>query len=154
MELKSLTQRSKCVGAEFGCLSMLRECLVLSSMHLGGPFYSPKAARSRWRSILEGQSCLLSGGAPDSHCSSLVRDLLPNQAHLTVASRGWFAHRTLFGAHQTVRCTQPTVGASHLSRTDHADDRWRWRSWLTRQSGAPPDSPVNFSCTPLSFFRE
>jgi hypothetical protein len=35
MELKSLTQRSKCVGAEFGCLSMLRECLVSSSMRLG-----------------------------------------------------------------------------------------------------------------------
>jgi hypothetical protein len=25
----------------------------------------------------------------------------------------------------------------------------RWRSWLTGQFGAPPDSPVNFSCTPL-----
>jgi hypothetical protein len=49
MELKSLTQRSKCVGAESGCLSMLRECLVFSSMRLGGLFYSPKVARSSWR---------------------------------------------------------------------------------------------------------
>jgi hypothetical protein len=31
-----------------------------------GPFYSPKAAGSHWRSILEGQSCLLLVGAPDS----------------------------------------------------------------------------------------
>ena len=31
-----------------------------------GPFYSPKAARSRWRPIKEGQTCLLSSGAPDN----------------------------------------------------------------------------------------
>jgi hypothetical protein len=31
-----------------------------------GPFYSPKVARSRWKPILEGQTCILSGGAPDS----------------------------------------------------------------------------------------
>jgi hypothetical protein len=28
---------------------MLSECLGDSSMRLGGPFYSPKVARSRWR---------------------------------------------------------------------------------------------------------
>jgi hypothetical protein len=52
----------------------------------------------------------------------------------------------------SVRCTQPTVGASHVSHADRADDCWRWRSWLTGQSGTPPDSSVNFSHTPLSFF--
>jgi hypothetical protein len=31
-----------------------------------GPFYSPKAAKSCWRPIKEGHSCLLSSGAPDS----------------------------------------------------------------------------------------
>jgi hypothetical protein len=41
MELKSLTQRIKCVGAESGCLSMLKECLVFSSMRLGIPFIAP-----------------------------------------------------------------------------------------------------------------
>jgi hypothetical protein len=30
----------------------------------------------------------------------------------------------------------------------------RWRSWLTGQSGAPPDSLMNFSRTPLSFSRD
>jgi hypothetical protein len=39
----------KCVEAESGCLSMLRECLVYCSMRLGVPFIA-KAARSRWRS--------------------------------------------------------------------------------------------------------
>ena len=41
MELKSLTQRIKCVGAESGCLSMLREYLVSCSMRLGVPFIAP-----------------------------------------------------------------------------------------------------------------
>jgi hypothetical protein len=42
MELKSLTQRIKCVGAESRCLSMLREYLMLSSMRLGVPFIAPR----------------------------------------------------------------------------------------------------------------
>jgi hypothetical protein len=66
IELKSLTQWTECTGTESGCFRMLSECLCVSSMRLGGPFYSPKAARSRWRPIKEGQTCLLSGGAPDS----------------------------------------------------------------------------------------
>jgi hypothetical protein len=43
----------------------------------------------------------------------------------------------------------PTVGAGHASPAGCAGDRW-----LTGQSGAPPDSPVNYSRTPLIFFRE
>jgi hypothetical protein len=55
------------------------------------------------------------------------------------------------GSPDTVRCTpdspvrQLTVGSGHASPADCAADRWRGRCWLTRQSGAPPDSPVNFS---------
>jgi hypothetical protein len=37
----------------------------------------------------------------------------------------------------------------HASRADCAADRW-----LTGQSGAPPDSPVNFSRSLLTVFRE
>jgi hypothetical protein len=78
------------------------------------------------------------------------------------------AHRTLSGAHRTVRCSLPTVGAVdrwftgqsgaspdrpvNFSRTplnDSREQRLRHR-WLTGQSGAPPDSPVNYSCTPPS----
>jgi hypothetical protein len=160
MELKSLTQRIKCVGAESGCLSMLREYLVSCSMRLGVPFIAPMqlgAVEDHFgRHFLPSvEWCTGQPGAqPDSHCSSPVRDLLPNQTHPTVAPRGWLAHRTLSGVHRTVRCTQSTVGASHVSRADRADDRWRWRSWLTRQSGAPSDNPVNFSRTPLLFSQE
>jgi hypothetical protein len=74
-----------------------------------------------------------SGAPPDSHCSSPVRDLLPYLAHPTVGPRDRLAHRT-------VRCAQPTVGTGHVSRVDRAADRW-----LTGQSGAPPDSPMNYS---------
>jgi hypothetical protein len=102
----------------------------------------------------EGNSCLLSGGAPDSHCSMSGADLLPNLAQPTVATPGWLAHQTLSGAHRIVRCPQPTVGAGHASLADCAADRCAGGRWLTGQSGAPPDSPMNFSRTPLNFSRE
>jgi hypothetical protein len=57
-------------------------------------------------------------------------------------------------AHRTVRCPLPTVGAGHVSPADFAADRCAVYRWLTGQSGAPPDSPVNFSRTPLNFSRE
>jgi hypothetical protein len=59
------------------------------------------------------------------------------------------------GAPDTVRCTSdsPVPPSSrwlgHVSRADRAVDRW-----LTGQSGAPPDSPVNYSHTPPSNSRE
>jgi hypothetical protein len=122
MELKSLTQRSKSVESESGSLRMFRESLVYSSMRLGVPFIAP-----RQLGAVRGQTCLLSGGAPDSHCSCPVRDLLPYLAHLTVSPRGQLAHQTLSGAHRTVRCAQPTVAAGHASPVDCAADSWRWR---------------------------
>jgi hypothetical protein len=102
----------------------------------------------------EGQSFLLSGGAPDSPCSMSGADLLLNLAQTTVAPRCRLAHRTLSGAHRTVRCPLPTVGADHVPPTDFAADRCAVDRWLTGQSGAPPDSLVNFSRTPLNFSRE
>jgi hypothetical protein len=119
-----------------------------------GPFYSPKAARSRWRPIKEGHSCLLSSGAPDSHCRRSGADLLPFLAHTTIAAPGQLAHRTLSGAHRTVRCPLPTVGAGHASPADCVADRCAGGRWLIGQFGAPPDSPVNYSRTPLNFSRE
>jgi hypothetical protein len=97
-----------------------------------GAFYSPKAARSRWRSTWKAilAFCRVahrtvrcatgqSGAPPDSsvrHRTATVacpvHDFLPNQSQSTVAPRNRLAHRTLSGAHRTVRCTQPTVGAA------------------------------------------
>jgi hypothetical protein len=137
---------------------MLSECLGDSSMRLGTPFIAPRQLGAvggqqgrpslpfvEWRTRQ-------SGAPPDSHYRRSGADLLPFLAQMTVAALGWLAHRTLSGAHWTVRCPPPTVGAAtrraKIARpTVGADDRW-----LTGQSGAPPDSPVNFSRTPLILF--
>jgi hypothetical protein len=83
-----------------------------------------------------------------------VRDFLPFLAQPTVAASGWLAHRTLSGAHQTIRCPQQTVGAGHASPADCVVDRCSGGRWLIGQSGAPPDSPVNYSRKPPKFSRE
>jgi hypothetical protein len=130
---------------------MVSECLGDSSMRIGVPFIAPMqlgaVEDNHGRLILPsvvwctGQS----GAPPDSHCSCLVHDCFPKRAQLTIAALGPMAHRTLSGAHRTVRCPLPTVGVGHASPADCAADRW-----LTGHSGAPPDSPVNFSGTPPS----
>jgi hypothetical protein len=160
MELKSLSQRIECARMKSWCLGMIKECLGDSSMRLGVPFIAPRqlgAIRTQqgrqflpsvgWRT---GQS----GAPPDSHCSMSGADLLPFLAQPTVGSSGWLAHRTLFGAHRTVRCPQSTVGVGHASRADCAADRCAGGRWLTGQSGAPPDSPVNYSRTPPTNSQE
>jgi hypothetical protein len=139
---------------------MLKVCLGHSSMRLGVPFIAPRQLGAvggilgrqflpsvGWRT---GQS----GAPPDIHCSLSGADLLPKMAHPTVAELRQLAHRTLSGAHRTVWCPLPTVGAptcrARIARpTVCAVDRW-----LTGQSGAPPDSPVNYSRTPLNASRE
>jgi hypothetical protein len=75
-------------------------------------------------------------------------NLLPNLAQPSVATL------VSVGAPDTVRCTPDspvpllTIGAGHVSPADHAADRCEVDRWLTGQSGAPPDSPVNYSRTP------
>jgi hypothetical protein len=133
MELKSLTQRIKCVELESGNLRMFLESLVYSSMRLGFPFIAPRqlgaVADNLGRQFLPSVEWCTgqSGAPPDNHYSCLVRDLLPNQAHPIVSPPGPLAHQTLSGAHRTVRCAQPTVGARHASPADCSADRWRWR---------------------------
>ena len=92
-----------------------------------------------------------SGAPPDNHCSCPVHDFLPFLEQPTVAASGPLAHRTLSGAHRTLRCPLPTVGAGHTSTTDLVADRCAGGRWLTGQSGAPLDSPVNYSRTPPIF---
>jgi hypothetical protein len=145
---------------ESWCLEMIKECLVCSSMRIGVPFIAPRqlgAIESNpgrqslpsvgWRT---GQS-----GAPrDMHYSVSGVDFFPNLAQPTVEDLKPLAHRTLSGAHRTVRCPHQTVGSAtrhmRIARpTVGSVDRW-----LTGQSGAPPDSPVNFSRTPPTNSRE
>jgi hypothetical protein len=49
MELKSLSQRIECARMKSWCLGMIKECLGCLLHAPRGLFYSPKAARSRWR---------------------------------------------------------------------------------------------------------
>jgi hypothetical protein len=129
-ELKSLTQQIKCVEAESGCLSMLRKYLVYCSTRLGVPFIAPRQlgavghqfSRQFLPSVewCTGQS----GAPPDNHCRSPVLDFLPYRAQPTIGPWDRLVHRTLSGAHRTVRCVQPTVGMDHVSRVDRVDDRW------------------------------
>jgi hypothetical protein len=153
MELKSLTQWSECAGAESGCLRILSECLGFSSMRLGVPFIAPRQLGAvedqLGRPILPSiEWCIgQSGAPPDSHCSCPVRDLLPFLAHPTVGPQGQLAH-------WTVRCPLPTVGATTCRAKIARPPVGAGDLWLTEQSGAPPDSPVNYShVAPLLFPR-
>jgi hypothetical protein len=93
MELKSLTQRIKCIKVESRILRIFLESLVYSSMRLGVPFIAPRQlgvvgdqfGRPSLPSIVW---CTGKSGAPaDNHCSCPVRDLLPYRSHPTVAPR-------------------------------------------------------------------
>jgi hypothetical protein len=113
-------------------LVCLENAWYLSSMRLGVPFIAPRqlgAVEDHFgRHFLPSVEWCTgqSGAPPDSHCSSPVRDLLPNQAHPTVAPRGWLAHRTQSGApsRQLERATcralivRTTVGAGAVGSPD------------------------------------
>jgi hypothetical protein len=125
-----------------------------------GPFYCPKSARSRWRH---------SWKAKVAFCRVAHRTVLCATGQLLFMSGARFPSKSgatdrcrlvAVGAPNTVRCTPdslvplPTVKAGHASPADLAADRCAGGRWLTGQSGAPPDSPVNYSRTPLKFSRE
>jgi hypothetical protein len=153
-ELKSLTQSIKCAETECGRLRMLSECFDISSMRLEVPFTAPRqlgavgGQQGRLSLPSVGWRTGQSGAPPDSHCSYPVRDLLPILAQTIVADSWQLAHWTLSGAHRTVWCPVSTVGSGHASPADCAADRCSSGRWLTGQSGAPPDSPVNYIRTP------
>jgi hypothetical protein len=150
-ELKSLRMPIECAKTECEWSRMLRVCLVSSSMRLGVPFIAPRQL-----------------GAVESNPG---RQFLPSVGWRTGQSgappdtvRCWFlsysgaADRWRFGAvgaPDTIRCIPDSpvppsdCWPGHASRADCAADRWR-----TGQSDAPPDSPVNFSRTPLITSRK
>jgi hypothetical protein len=146
-----------CVKVRTRSLEMLRVCLGDSSMRLGVPFIAPRqlgavgGQQGRPKLPSVGWRTGQSGAPPDNHCSCLVCGLLTILAQTTVADLRQLAHRTLFGAHRTVGCPLPTVGASHASPADCAADRCAGDRWLTGQSSAPLDSPVNYSRRPPNF---
>jgi hypothetical protein len=132
MELKSLTQQSECAGAESGCLRILSECLGYSSMRLGVSFIAPRQLGAiednLGRLILPSVVwCTGQSGAPlDSYCACLVLDFFPYGEQPTVGPRDRLAHRTLSGAHRTVRCPCRPLARPRVARRLR-DRPWRWR---------------------------
>jgi hypothetical protein len=128
---------------------MLRECLVYSSMRLGVPFIAP-----RQLGAVEGISRRQFLPSVAWRTGQSGADFFPHLAKSTVAVLEPLAHRTLSGAHRTVRCPfRPLALATRRARIPRptvgpAD------CWLTGQSGAPPDSPVIYSRTSLIASRE
>jgi hypothetical protein len=109
------------------------------------------------RAFQEGNSCLLSPGAPDSpvhHRTLSGADFFPILAQPTVGIFG------TVGAPDTVRCTPDSPvppsdrWPGHASRADCAADRWLGRQLAHRTVRCTPDSPVNFSRTPPTNSRE
>jgi hypothetical protein len=123
--------------------------LVFSSMRLGVPFIAP-----RQLGAVESNPGRLSLPSVDWCTGQSGADFFPILAQPTIEELELLAHRTLSGAHRIVRCPHQTVGPAtrhaRIARlTVGSADRW-----LTGQSGAPPDSLVNYSRTPPSSSRE
>jgi hypothetical protein len=102
------------------------------------------------RAFQEGNSCLLSTGAPDiqcttGHCPVQISFLFWRSRPLKIQSR-W----------RTGHCPVPPSARwlCHASRTDYAADRWLGRPLAHRTVRCTPDSPVNFSGTPPTKSRE
>jgi hypothetical protein len=136
-----------------------------------GPFYSPKAARSRWKQYGKAILAFCRVAHRTVRCTTgqvlfIVQCRLPSKNstvdHCRFTAVG--ATDTVRCTPDTVRCPLPTIGAptchAWIARptigapTCHA---WIARPtvgavdrWLTGQSGASPDHPVNFSRTPLN----
>jgi hypothetical protein len=103
----------------------------------------------------EGNSCLLSPGAPDSpvHHTLSGANLLPYLVKPTVGA--WSRWRT---GHCPVHTGQSGVpflplARPRVSRGSRAD-RWSGRPLAHRTVRCTPDSPMNFSRTPLISSRE
>jgi hypothetical protein len=109
-----------------------------------GPFYSPKAARSRGE---HSRKAILAFSRL-AHRTLSGADFFPSLAKPTVGDSESLAHRTLSGAHRTVRCPLLTVGSATRRARITRPTVGSADCWLTGQSGAPPDSPVIYSHTP------
>jgi hypothetical protein len=94
MELKSLSQRIECARMESWCLGMIKECLGLLLYAPRGPFYSPKAARSRWNPT---RKAIL------AFCRAAHRTVQCGSPSIPGAADRWIFG--LVGASDTVRCT-------------------------------------------------
>jgi hypothetical protein len=130
------------------CLGMLKGCLVYSSIRLGVPFIAPRQLGAV--ESIPGRQFLPS---VDWRTGQSGTDFFPILAQPTVGSLEPLAHRTLSGAHRTVRCPHTTVGSATCHARICATDRWPGRPLAHPTVRCTPDSPVNFSRTPPTISR-
>jgi hypothetical protein len=123
---------------------VLNECLVFSSMRLGVPFIAPRQLGAVASN--PGKQFLPSVAWRTGQSGA---DFFPFLAKPTVGALEPLAHRTLSGAHRTVRCPLLVVGSATR------------RARIKRPTVGSPDtvrctpaSPVNYSHTPLISSRE
>jgi hypothetical protein len=123
---------------------MLKGCLVYSSMRLGVPFIAP-------RQLGAVESILGRQFLPSVDWRTAQSGAPPDTVRCGFLSCLGAADRWRLGAVDAPDSPVPPSDRwpGHASRTDCAADRW-----LTGQSGAPPDSPVNYSRMPLANSRE
>jgi hypothetical protein len=132
-----LSLRIKCAESKSWCLGMLRECLVSSSMRLGVPFIALRQLGAV--ECIPGRQFLPSVAWRTGQSGA---DFFPSLAKPTIGALELLAHRTLSGAHRTVRCLLLTVGsATCLAR-------------IARSTVGSPDSPMNYSRMTLITSRE
>jgi hypothetical protein len=128
---------------------MLKGCLVNSSMRLGVSFIAPRLLGAV--ESIPGRQFLPSVAWRTGQSGA---DFFPYLAKPTVVDSEPLAHRTLSGAHRIVRCPLLAVGSATCPARIARPTVGPADCWLTRQSGAPPDSPVIYSRTPLITSRE
>jgi hypothetical protein len=124
-------------------------------MRLGVLFIAP-----RQLGVVEsipGRQFLPSVAWRTGHCPVRISFLIWRSRPLAVLEP--LVHRTVSGAHQTVRCPLLAVGTAtcpaQIARlTVGPADRWTGRPLAHRTVWCTPDSPVNFSRTPLISSRE
>jgi hypothetical protein len=126
-----LSQGIKCARMKSWCLEMIKEYLCISSMRLGVPFYSPKAARSRWRHFRKAILAFCRVAHRTVWCTtghSLFSVRCRSPSKIGAADR---CRLGAVGALDTVQCPHQTVG----SATRHAR--------IARPTVGSPDSPVH-----------
>jgi hypothetical protein len=115
-----------------------------------GPFYSPKAARSRWEQI---RKAIL------AFCRLVHRTVrcTPDSVRCPISFLKWRSRPLQIWeplAHRTCPVPPSDRWLGHVSRADSAADRWPGRPLAHRTVRCTPDSPVNYSRTsPVKFPR-
>jgi hypothetical protein len=110
-----------------------------------GPFYSPKAARSRWRSTWKANLAFCRVVHRTVRCTTGHEQYLSGARFPSISGAADRWSSGPVGAPDTIRCDQLTVGLATCHPLIAQMTVGRGRLWLTGQSGAPSDISVNFS---------